>query len=178
MLSKPEREQLFNDNIKIASYCYAKTYIPKSIRNYSEDLQQCAYLALWKATGLYNSDKGKFSAYAFKYVSLYLLRCVDKFTKTNRHRKEQIAVSFSAYDELTQDSMDYTKDLSADVLDNIDIKFILDNVKLTKLQRDVATLLSEGYSQMDIARKLGKHRQSIARVIVVLRDKLSYLLIK
>lgn len=131
---------------------------------FDEDLIQCGMLGLCKAVETYNEERSKFSTYAGKVI-LNEIRI-----ELRRRKKYNGDVSLSTVVHSDEDDLTLEDQLvSQDDVYYSDDEAMLS--KLTKREREVAILRSQGYKQEEIATKLGVRQAQISRICTRIKSK-------
>lgn len=126
MLSKEERDELFNNNTGLAYDCAFKHWSFKACD--PEDIKQEALIALWKATEGYKSSRAAFSTYAVKCINTHL----TTYGRFELFGHEGVRMEFNTAVRRVQESMNTDKSLD----------YICDEHDDTQAIRDYAHMLS------------------------------------
>lgn len=135
------------------SYCeaLAKTYVKKYYWLEFEEVQAEFYLSLVECYNKYNSTKGtKFTTYLYKvlYNKLQLLL-----------KKDAKNIELLEFDSTLQQNKETTSSI------------IVKTDKLTKRQSEILYLLTQGYKQTEIAKKLGITKASVSQTVKLIKSK-------
>lgn len=178
------REQLFEENMKIA-YKVAHNFIQKlNLYNEEEDVFQEALIGLWKATESYDeSKKIKFSTFAYKYCTTALYNIsVTSSTKNEREkmkRNDKPFVKVSMEDKVPGSEklkfknsivQKYTYDTIDDTVLNTDTEYFMNNF-LTDKEKEILTLKLNDMNGNEIATKLEMTPQRVSNIMKQIRKK-------
>jgi RNA polymerase sporulation-specific sigma factor len=156
-----ERDALIVENQQLVFHTLHK-YYPRWA--YDEDIQQVGMIGLCKAADNYDPEKGKFSTFATKYI-LNTLRMEFR----NRMRLCRTADTVSIELETAEDCT-----LQDTLAGEDDVDFC-DREGLFKLlapkEKKVAELLEQGYSQVEICKKLGYTRSNVSLLARKIKHK-------
>lgn len=149
--------------------------IAKLTNHSYDDIFQTGLIGLWQATLKFKPTKGKFSTYAYKSIKNHIL----KLTSNEKQRREN-KLNKSLYEKIVNDEEETTLlDLIEDkncnfedvVMDHVDVDLLINKLQLTKQQKDIVLMLSEGYSYTEIGDKLGTSRQNVGNQVNCIRKK-------
>lgn len=131
---------------------------------FDEDIIQCGMLGLCKAAETYNEERGKFSTYASRVI-------LNEIRQEFRRRKKYNGdVSLSTVVHSDEDNLTLEEQLvSQDNVNYSDDEAMLS--KLTKREREVALLRSQGYKQEEIAIKLGVDQPTVSKICTRIKSK-------
>ena len=173
------QQQMFDDNTHLVYKIYhdriAKSNEPPYIR---EELLQVGMLTLWKCCRKFQDDRGnKFSTYActaiYKAMISYLAR---------EHKHSHRCVSIESVIAVTESGCELCM---ADTLtDNGDIQEFVETVdcldrifeEFNERNRLILSMLLQGYSQSEIARKIGVTKTTISTAVKGIRERLKMML--
>lgn len=141
------KEELFNENINIA-YKIANKYKINYPEEY-EDIKQVALMGLWCAILRYNY-KFKLSTFAYivihSRINIYLRDIVKRNGHVTCFSKLKVNDNqFEHFQEIIEDPEDHIFDL----LENIELKDILNRLKTTDEEDKIISLRMEGKSQAE-----------------------------
>lgn len=160
-MSSTSVEELFEENQKLVYFVLNKYY---DWLAQDEDIIQEGNLGLWKAAYSWNPSKSKFSTYATTCILNQIKMELRK--RSRMHNFDEISLSTPVSDvdsELTlEDVIPDKKDYFEEVESVLDFQCKLNN--LTDKEKDVLSLLVQGYSQQDIANVMNCTRANISRI--------------
>lgn len=124
-----------------------RSHIPKD-RLLPGQLSQAALIGLWRAAQLFDPAKGNFKTYARRWV---LGSMADEIRGIMRQRAGEV--------ELLETSSETNAHAAIDVHD-----FIETHIPKKKLREIVQMFVLDGYSQTDIAKRIGLSRIRVQRL--------------
>lgn len=169
-----EQKKLVEDNHNLI-YSYAnKKHIS------AEKWYDVLAIAICKAARTFDSDKGKFSTWAYRFMDNELRTCWNK-----ENKKSKIPESFMLSYDATNNNEDVEyndsyincfSDIEA-YEDIVQSTMMLDIVNdMNDIEKRVFELVLSGYMQQEIAAEVGRTRQQVGRIVNGIRCKvLDYL---
>lgn len=160
------RDELITENMNLV-HATLHRYYPTFA--YDDDLIQCGMLGLVRAADTYDASKSKFSTYATRVI-------VNELRKEFRQRfKPRETVSLSQEIELGDDKVTLEDSLCGDEdIEYVDKETLL--AGLTETERKVMDLTAEGFTQREIATKIGCTQPTVGHIIRKIKWKWSKLL--
>lgn len=134
-----------------------------------EDLVQQGFLGLCMAAERYDLTKGiEFSTYAYKYIYTMCLSCQQKDSnmKPKRVGTKMVKVTTISLDACTTEPADIELD------NNINVKYLIRDLSLNKLERTLLYGCAIGYTRKEIFDRLGISRADSIIVIKRLSEKI------
>jgi RNA polymerase sporulation-specific sigma factor len=147
-----ERDKLIVENQQLVYFTLHK-YFPSWA--YDEDIQQIGMVALCEAADKYDPEKGAFSTFAAKYIWNRVAKEFRRLSTQSRTGTE-VSVGLEVSEDCTLEDC-LVGDTDVDYCD----RDTLFNV-LKPREREVAELLEQGYSQAEIAKRLGFTRSNVS----------------
>jgi RNA polymerase sigma factor (sigma-70 family) len=150
--------ELFEQNQKLTSYVLKPILanLPSWYKTmHYDDLNQVAKLGLWKAAKKYNPDgSASFSTFAIPCIRNEILMYLRK----NKVEYTEVSFETPVTDTLTiADVLEYTPP--------IDVSWIFTDRRLNDKQKLICKLIYQGYTQSEIAEKIGVCQVTICRYI-------------
>lgn len=164
-------EELFEQYNNLPFYI-VKHYYPYTV--HSEDLEQEALLALWKACLGYNTSIAQFSTYAFTTIR----RCLNRYLQ-----KIQKAYTIEVI-SLNQDTI-YENQTIADLIaapdksmDTVELQLSIDSVydTLSDTEKTIVDGFMSGLNQSGLARQLNCCNATVHNRVRDIREKFKTLL--
>lgn len=164
-------EEIFNDNVNIA-YKIANRYMTNYYEEI-EDIRQIALMELWRC--IENWDH-------VHALTTYAYLCIpNKINIYLRHvRKHEKNISINTIIHSDGDGNDQTiLDLIEDpddcifrLLDDINAEGVLDNIYLTKKEKQVINLRMEGFTQAQVGQIMNLSQTQISRIQIKIKKKI------
>lgn len=152
----------FQANQNLAYHILSK-YYPTYVQD--EDLKQDALLGLWQACLTFEEGKAKFSTYAGKCIT-------NSIRITLRHRNK-VPETLSLDQPMGGGDNSLLSEVIEDTSSSIDDGIICFKEfwkTLTNLERYCVQMRLKGYSQVDIAKKLGVTRSYVNQILREMRE--------
>ena len=164
-------EMLFEQNVKLAYHICNKccNKLPEFyvIKN-KQDLIQQALLGLWKACCKYDANKlNEFSTYAGVCIKRSVLNYAEQHFRWRRGDDQFKTVYL---DDEIEDGITFADLIEAP--EKNDISWIFTDDRLTSLEKHVCILKYEGYTDQEIADKLGYCRAYPNKILKQIGRKL------
>ena len=174
MQKKTNQELMFDENQKLVYFVLRKKF-PQYIKN--EDVQQIAFIGLWKACLYFNKKNVKFSSTNATYmISHEILNFLQRDMNKGACK---ISLDETLYDSDNASIGSFLYDESQEIsIDQISSNKIVEdyiNMQTNNVQK-IIRLLMNGYNQNEIGSMLGTSRAYINSVVKEVRKELSIML--
>lgn len=157
-------EELFDNNKRLVYHTYSRHFNSAKNLPYKEDILQEGLFRLWKACKLYNPEKNiQFSTFAVTLIYNGMLEFVSR--KLEKHTnnislEEIITVNKDGKPCSLQNKLTIKDDYN-----DIELRIILRDCfeKLSKEDQKIVLLFWQGYTQREIAVRVGLTQVSVSR---------------
>lgn len=157
-------EEMFNKNVNIA-YKIANRYLINYRLEY-EDIKQIALMGLWKSILTFDGEHA-FSTYAYVVIQNeinHYLRNVKKNTVKITSLETELADGFTVGDTI-QDSNDEIGKIEQIMDEGRASEALMQEVyKLKPRDRQIYQYIIEGYTQCEIANRIGTNQTQVSRI--------------
>ena len=164
--------QLFTDNKKLVYEVWHKNIESiESAHKLQEDVLQVGFLALWKACQNYDESRGvKFVTYAYKSILQNMRNfVVRQFRKTAPLVSIETPIRNTVHEYLEEDAATIGDTLSSpvDYALSLELKDLVDSIsrEVGRNCDQIISMMKQGYSQIEIARKMHTSKAKINRII-------------
>ena len=170
------KEKLFEENMRLVPYVTTNVLkIPLSEFDFEEILQE-GYIGLWKAVQTYLEDTSKFSTYACYCIKNEIVNYLNKPRRVAYRGRFMSGVSLDnlIYDDDTKSYQTEATEGQNDKELYIAIKDILNSLDKDDIMTKVLMLKIDGYTQLEICKKLNVSLPTIRKYLKEMRDYIKY----
>lgn len=164
-------EEIFNDNVNIA-YKIANRYMTNYYEEI-EDIRQIALMELWRCIENWDHVHA-LTTYAY----LCIPRKINIYLRHVRKHEKNISINTIIHsdgngnDQTILDLIEDPDDCIFRLLDDINAEGVLDNIYLTKKEKQVINLRMEGFSQVQVGEIMNLSQPQISRIQIKIKKKI------
>ena len=164
-------EEIFNDNVNIA-YKIANRYMTNYYEE-MEDIRQIALMELWRCVESWDHVHA-LTTYAY----LCIPNKINMYLRHVRKHNKNISINTVVYsdgdgnDQTILDLIEDPDDCIFKLLNNIDVKEVLNNICFTEKEKQVINLRIEGLNQEQVEKIMKLSQAQISRIQIKIKNKI------